>query len=613
MRRALALLLVLLGAAPAAAQDVATHGVSVFGDLKYPAGFKHFDYVNPDAPKGGELRLYGLDSFDTLNPFTLKGVQADFVDLLYDPLMTRALDEPDALYGVVASEAVMPPDKSWIAFRIRPEARFSDGTPITADDAVFTFETLRDKGHPRYRMLYDGVAGVRAVDAHTVRFDFKPGRQRDLPTLLAALPVLSKAYWSKREFERTTLDVPVSSGPYRVAQIEPGRSIVYARDPNYWGRNLPVNVGRHNFDRVRIDYFRDRDIALEAFFAGAYDLREENTSRDWATKYDDKPAIVDGTIKRETLRDHTPSGVQAWFFNLRRERFRDPRVREALGLAFDFTWTNKNLFYGLYKRTSSMFENSDLAAHDPPTPAELKLLEPFRGEVPDEVFTTPYHSPEPANETEFRQNLRKAVGLLRDAGWTVRDGKLRNAKGEPFTLEFLNYEATFSRLINPYIRNLERLGIDATIRVVDVANYINRRQTYDFDAVTERYTMLLTPGVELREYFGSAAADVPGSRNLAGIKDKAVDTLIADVIAAQDRPAMVAAARALDRVLMWRRYSVPQWYSGNIRIAYWDRFSRPKTRPLYDINTIIGTAIDDWWYDAAKAKRVDARLGARTP
>ena len=604
----LAFVLAFFAASSAAAQGIASHGVSVFGDLKYKPGFEHFDYVNTAAPKGGELRLYGLDSFDSLNPFILTGVPADELDRVFDPLMARALDEPDAAYGLVAREAVMPSDKSWIEFHLRPEARFTDGSPITAADAVFTFETLRDKGHPRFRMLYDGVAGVRAPDPHTVRFDFKPGHQRDLPTLLAAMPVLSEAYWGKRDFDRTTMEIPVSSGPYRVAKVDPGRSILYERDPNYWGKTLAVNRGRHNFDRVRIEYFRDRDIALEAFFAGAYDLREENTSRDWATKYDDKPAVIDGTIKRETLRDNTPSGVQAWFFNLRRERFKDRRVREALDLAFDFTWTNKNLFYGLYKRMSSMFENSELAAHELPSKAEFALLEPFRGQVPDEVFDKPYASPVAADEVEFRQNLRKAVGLLHAAGWSVKDGKLRNAKGEPFTIEFLIFESTFQRVINPYIANLKRLGIDASVRVVDIANFINRRQAYDFDAVIERYVMFLTPCVELREYFGSAAADIPGSRNLAGIKDKAVDALIDKVIAAQSRPDLITAVRALDRVLMWSRYSVPQWYSGNQRLAYWDRFSRPAVKPKYDLGII-----DTWWYDDAKAKRGDARLGARKP
>jgi len=435
MRALAAFVLAVLAAGPtAAADDIARHGVSVFGDLKYPADFKQFGYVNPAAPKGGELRLYGLDSFDSLNPYILKGVPADEVERVFDPLMARAMDEPDAFYGLVASEAVMPADKSWIEFRIRPEARFTDGTVITAADAKFTFDTLRQKGHPRYKLIFDGVNEARVVDERTVRFEFKPGHQRDLPTLLAALPVLSKAYWEKREFDRTTLDVPVTSGAYRIARVDPGRSILYERDANYWGKDLAVNRGRHNFDRVRIEYFRDRDIALEAFFGGAYDWREENTARDWSTKYDDKPAVIEGTVKRETVRDHTPSGVQAWFFNQRRERFRDRRVREALDLAFDFAWENKNLFYGLYKRMSSMFENSELAANDKPSPDELALLQPFRGQVPEEVFEKPYASPIAANETEFRAQLRKAVELLREAGWVIKDGKLRNEKGEIFSI-----------------------------------------------------------------------------------------------------------------------------------------------------------------------------------
>ena len=607
--RALAALLVAAAiACPAAAQNTISHGVSVFGDLKYKPDFKHFDYVNPAAPKGGEMRTWGLDTFDNLNPFNLmeERVPLGLMDQAFDPLMARAMDEPDAAYGLIAHSAEMPPDKSWIVFHLRPEARFSDGTPITADDVVFTLETLRTRGHPRYRVVYEGVERATAVDRHTVRFDFKPGRQRDLPTFLADLRPLSRAYWARKAFDRPTMETPVTSGPFKIARVDPGRSIVYQRDPSYWAKDLPVNVGRHNFDRVRVEYFRDRDIALEALFAGEYDWKEENTARDWSTKYDDKPAVIEGLIKRETIRDNRPSGVQAWFFNMRRGKFQDRRVREALDLAFDYTWMNKNLFYGLYKRTSSMYENSELAAHAPPSAAEIALLEPFRGQVPEEVFSKPYTSPEPADERAFRENLRRAVTLLREAGWTIKDGKLRNARGEIFEIEFLLYEASFQRVINPYILNLNRLGIDAKIRIVDVANFITRRQTHDFDVVIERYTQPLTPGVEQRDYFGSAAADVQGSRNIAGIKDKVVDALIDKVIAAEDRASLTTAVRALDRVLMWNRYSIPQWYSGNHRLAYWDRFSRPETKPKYDLGII-----DTWWYDADKARRVDARLGAR--
>jgi microcin C transport system substrate-binding protein len=602
-RASLAVLVLALVPGPAGAG--VSHGLSVFGDLKYAADFKHFEYVNPNAPKGGEIRTYGIDSFDTLNPFLLRGVPPTAVALLFDTLMVRALDEPDAMYGLVAGSVEMPDDKSWIAFRLRPEARFHDGTKVTAEDVVATFELLLDKGHPRFKLLYEGVAGVTAPDAATVRFDFKPGPQRDLPVRLAELPVLSRAYYEKVPFDRTTVEPPLTSGPYRVGRIEPGRRIEYVRVPDWWAKDLAVSRGTYNFDRVRIEYFRDRDVALEGFFAGAYDYREEFTARDWSTKYADKPAVQSGLIVRETLPDNTPSGVQAWFFNLRRERFADRRVREALDLAFDFAWTNQNLFYGLYERTSSMFENSNLAAREPPGPDELALLEPLRGKVPEEVFTTPFKSPVAGDAAKFRAQLRRAAELLRAAGWTVRDGKLRNAKGEAFEIEFLIFESGFQRIINPYIRNLERLGIDAKIRVVDVANFINRRLSYDFDVVIERYVQNLTPGIEQREYWGSQAAAMQGSRNLAGIRDAAVDALIEKVIAAKDRPSLVSATRALDRVLMWNRYSVPQWYKGVHNIAYWNKFSRPAVAARYDL-----PVLETWWYDEAKARALAQRQPA---
>jgi microcin C transport system substrate-binding protein len=370
---------------------------------------------------------------------------------------------------------------------------------------------------------------------------------------------------------------------------------------DYWGRDLPVNRGRYNFATVRWDFFRDRDIAFEAFFAGNYDYREEFTSRDWATKYDDKPAIKSELAVRDTLRDERPSGVQAWFFNLRRDRFKDRRVRAALDLAFDYEWTNKTLFYSLYQRTNSMFENSELAAHDPPSAAELALLEPLRGKVPDEVFVKPYASPVTDGSGNNRDNLREAVKLLAEAGWQIKDGALVNAKGEPFKLEFLLFEASFQRIINPYIANLKRIGIDASIRVVDVANFQKRRQNFDFDVVIERYVQPLTPGVEQRDYFGSAAADVPGSRNLAGIKDPAIDALIEKVMTAESRAALVSAVRALDRVLMWNRYSVPQWYKGSHNIAYWNKYDRPAIKPRFSL-----PVVDTWWYNAEKAAMVAA-------
>ena len=603
IRGALALGAALLAAAAlqtAAANDKARHGISVFGDLKYGPDFKHFDYVNPDAPKGGTFRTWGLDSFDNLNPFILKGVPPQGIGLTFDSLMVRAMDEPDSLYALVAESVELPTDKSWVAFNLNPKARFHDGTPITAADVVFTFEALTKKGHPQYKIIYQGVHKAEALGKHKVRFTFKPGNHRDLPTQLAGLQILSKTYYEKVEFEKTTVTPPLGSGPYRVKSVDPGRFISYERVKDHWARDLPVYKGRFNFDTIRYDYYRDRDVALEALFSGAYDYREEFTSRDWATKYK-TPPVENGLIVRETLPDETPSGVQAWFFNLRREKFKDPRVREAFDLAFDFEWTNKNLFYGLYRRTNSMFENSPLAAREPPSEAELALLKPLRGKVPKDVFTKTYESPVTDGSGRLRANLRKASRLLRAAGWTVKDGKRVDASGKVLDIEFLLFESSFQRIINPYIRNLKRLGVDARIRIVDVANFVQRRQTYDFDVVITRFVQPLTPGVEQRDYFGSAAADVSGSRNLAGIKDPAVDTLIERVMSAADRPSLVTAVRALDRVLMWNHYAVPQWYKGEHNIAYWNKFDRPKVKAKYALGVI-----DTWWYNKQKAEMIEA-------
>lgn len=593
-----------LRAAEPASKDVPvrrSHGLSTFGDLKYGPDFTHFDYTNPGAPKGGQLRLYGIDSFDNLNAYILRGVTPEGIGFITDTLMEPARDEPDALYGRVARAVELPLDRSWVAFELDPRARFQDGTAITADDVAFAFDTVMTKGHPQYRLTLGGVARAEALGPHKVRFVFKQAHERDLPLLVAQMiPVLSRAYYNRVRFDQTTLTPPLGSGPYRISRVEGGRFIVYRRDPKWWARDLPTMRGRFNFDRIRYDYFRDRDIAFEAFFSGAYDFREEFTARNWATQYD-KPAVRAGLVVRETLPDNTPSGVQAFFFNMRRTKFADRRVRAALDYAFDFEWTNKTLFYGLYKRTNSMFENSELAAHAPPTPAELALLEPLRGKVPDEVFTTPFKAPVSDGDGFNRKNLLIAAHLLAAAGWQVKRGKLADARGDPFTIEFLLYESSFERIVNPYIRNLRRLGIEASIRIVDVANYVYRRQVFDFDAVVARFVQPLTPGIEQINYFGSKSADVHGSLNLAGIKDPAVDTLIGDIIAATSRPALVAAVRALDRVLMWNYYSLPQWYNGTHNIAYWNKFDRPVVLPKYDL------AVEDtWWFDSQKAAMIEA-------
>ena len=587
--------------APAFAQAVRTsHGVSVFGDLKYQANFTHFAYVNPDAPKGGTFRLWGLDTFETLNPYILKGQKEVWNALIFDTLMVRAFDEPDALYGLVAAAVELPKDKSWVGFRLRPRARFHDGTPITADDVVFTYRILVEKGHPQFRILFRDVAGAEALGRHHVRFTFKPGFHRDLPVQLAALPVLSKAYYAEHPFDKTTFTPPLSSGPYRIVDVDPGRALTYQLVADYWARDLPVNRGRYNFDRIRIDYYRDRDIAFQAIFAGQYDLREEFTSRSWATQYD-KPPVRKKLMVRETLPDETPSGVQAFFFNLRRDKFKDRLVRRALDLAFDFEWTNKNLFYGQYARTNSMFENSALAAHAPPDAAELALLEPLRGQVPEEVFTKPYAASVTDGSGRIRRELRRATGLLRQAGYLIKDGRLVDGSGNAFTIEFLLFESSFTRIINPYIRNLKRLGIEATIRIVDVANFKVRTDSYDFDVIVRRYVQPLTPGIEQRNFYGSAAADLAGSFNVGGIKDPAVDALIETVVSARTRKALVTAVRALDRLLMWNNYTVLQWYKGAHNLAYWNKFGRPAIKPRF-----ARGVIDTWWYDSEKAAMIEA-------
>ena len=585
-----------------AAEGTVRHGVSAFGDLKYGPDFTHFDYVDPNAPKGGTIKLYGIDSYDSLNPYILKGVPAEGLGLIFETLMTRAEDEPDALYGLIAESIEMPEDRAWAIFTIRPEARWWDGRAITADDVVFSYQTLITDGHPRYRVLYRDFERVEALAANRVRFTFGGAMRRDLPLLAATMPILSRAYWSARDFTETTLEAPLSSGPYRIETVDPGRSLSYRRVVDYWGRDLPVNRGRYNFDVIRYDYYRDRSIAREAFFAGNYDFREEFTSKSWVTGYD-KPPVEAGLIRKEVLPDNTPSGVQAFFFNTRRKKFSDRRVREALNYAFDFEWTNRTLFFGLYDRTTSMFENSELAAKGPPSKAELKLLEPYRDKLPEALFERPFAPPTTTEKRDIRKNLVHASRLLRDAGWRIKAGAARNADGEALTVEFLLFEATMQRIIGPYIQNLERIGVKASIRIVDVANFERRVRDFDYDVIGRRFVMSLTPGVELRNFWTSDYADTPGGPNLSGVHDPVVDALVEKVIAAKSRPEMITAARALDRVLMWGYYIIPNWYKGEHNIAYWDKFDRPALKPKY-----ARGVIDTWWVDAEKARLIAAGI-----
>ena len=597
----LALLAGLLLASASAAADNGKHGLSAFGELKYPPDFKHFEWVNPDAPKGGRLSTIGtaaLTTFDSFNAFILKGDAAQGLGSLFDSLMTRAPDEPDALYGLVALSAEVAPDRGSVVFRLRPEAKFADGSALTADDVVFTFNILKEKGHPMYRVGLKDVVKAEAIDPHTVRYTFTGTETRDLPLAVAGLSILSKAYYATREFDQTTLTPPLGSGPYKIGEFRQGTLVSYKRRDDYWAKDLPVNRGRHNFEEVRYEYYRERTAALENFKAGVLDLREEFTARDWATAYD-IPAIKDGRMLRVVLPDGTPSGAQGYFLNTRRSKLGDIRVRKALDYAFDFEWTNKSIFYGLYQRTESFFENSDMKATGKPGPAELTLLEPFRGQLPAEVFEEPYRPPVSDGSGQDRKLLREAGRLLDEAGWKVKDGKRVNAKGEVFELEFLIVDPSMERVLTPYVKNLQAIGLSPTIRRVDAAQYERRVKSFDFDVVTTRYTLRLTPGVELRNIWGSEAAKTEGSYNLAGISDPVIDALILKVMAAKSREELNAATKALDRVLRAGHYWVPHWFKAAHHVAYWDKYGRPAVKPRYDRGII-----DTWWYDAEKAGKI---------
>jgi microcin C transport system substrate-binding protein len=578
--------------------------LSIFGDLKYPAGFKNFNYVNPDAPKGGRivtLGTSGANTFDSLNQFILKGDKAQGLDTLFDSLMTRANDEPDAMYSLVAETADVAADGLSVTFKLRPEAKFSDGTQITAKDVAASFTLLKEKGAPEYTIALHDVTSAEAIDAATVKYSFKGELTRDLPQIVAGLPILSKAYYDKEKFEETSLKPPLGSGPYKIKDFKPGTYIAYARREDYWAKDLPVNRGRHNFDEVRYDYYRDRNVELEAVKSGGVDFREEFSSVNWATGYG-IPAVKDGRLILDTLPDERPSGAQGYFLNMRRGKFQDSRVREALDLVFDFEWSNKKLFYNLYKRTTSFFENSDMMSSGKPTPEELALLTPFKDKLAPAVFDDPYVPPVTDGSGNNRDNLKKARDLLIAAGYTPGAGNLlRNAKGETLNIEFLDFEAMFERITQPYVENLRRIGIDASLRIIDPAQYERRIKSYDFDITTQRYSLRLTPGIELRNYWSSEAAKIDGTQNLPGIANPVIDALIDKVTAAKSRAELATATRAIDRVLRAGHYWVPHWYKASHTIAFWNKFSRPTVKPKYDPGVL-----DTWWYDSQKAEALAA-------
>ena len=571
------------------------HGLSLFGDLKYGPEFAHFDYVEPAAPKGGTLHMATVSTFSTLNPYTLKGVAAAGSGFPFESLLEGAADEADSAYGLIAQAVILEPSRRWVHFLLRPEARWHDGTPITAADVAFSFEILTTEGDPAYANQLAGVDRVDTGDGGNVVFHLADPDNRKLPQIVGAMPIVSEGYFKDRTFGETTMDPPLGSGPYRIARVDAGRSISYERVPDYWGASLPVNRGRHNFGTVVIDYYRDRTVLVEALKAGEYDFHEEFTSKVWATGYDIS-AVEEGWLVKDVLEDNTPSGVQAFFINTRLPKFQDRRVRQALAYAFDFEWLNKNQFYGTYERMASYFENSELAARDLPSAAELALLEPHRGALPEEVFTQAFVPPATDGSGNNRRNLRAARALLEEAGWVTREGALVNAaSGEPMTIEFLYFEPTFERIYGAFGRSLERLGVAVKLRLVDGAQYEERLKTHDFEVTTLRFSFSLSPGAELNFFFSSATADQAGSPNAAGIKDPVVDALIAEVVAARDRESLVTAARALDRVLLSGHYMIPQWYKGAHHLVYWNKFGRPEVKPRY-----ARGVVDTWWVDREK-------------
>ncbi len=585
---------------------IEAHGLSAFGDLAYAADFQHFSYVDPRAPKGGRFSQIGPDrlynqnflTFNSLNSYILKGDAAQGMELTFATLMARAGDEPDAMYGLGANMVRRSADGLTYQFMMRPEAKFHDGTPLTAQDVAFSLNLLKAQGHPLISQSLRDLIGASADDDAAVTVTFAPKRARDVPLFLAGLPIFSRAYYAARPFDQSTLDIPLGSGPYKVGRFEPGRYIEYERVKDWWGADLPVSRGQNNFDILRFEYYRDRDVGFEGFTAGNYLFREEFTSRIWATRYD-FPAAQDGRVKRDTLPDDTPSGAQGWFINTRRSKFADARLREALNDAFDFEWTNKTIMYGAYERTVSVFQNSDMMAVGKPSPEEVALLEPFRARLPAEIFDEPYSPPVSDGSGQDRALLRKAAQLLQAAGCTIQSGKRVLPSGEPITVEFLIDEPNFQPHHMPFIRNLGLLGIDATLRIVDPVQYRARRDGFDFDITIDRFNFASTPGDSLRSYFSSQAATLKGSNNLAGIADAVVDALIDAIIAAGSRPELVTACRALDRVIRAGRYWIPNWYKASHWIAYWDVFGRPPAQPRY-----FRGIPDTWWYDPQKAAKI---------
>ena len=587
---AFSIILISTGAIAKPLTALSHHGNPRYGQPDKP--FTHFDYANPNAPKGGTLRMAANGTFDSLNAYASKGTAVTGLSLVYDTLMTQSNDEAFSMYPLVAESAEIPNDKRSILFNLNPKARFHDGQSITAEDVRYTFNLLIEKGHPFFGSYYADVSSVSVINDHQVRFNFKTDRNPELPFIMSQLPVLPKHYWEQtdNDFSSASLKIPLGSGPYKITQVDGGRSITYQRVADYWGKDLPVNTGRYNFNEVIYDYYRDEHVALQALKAGAYDLRYETVAKNWATAYD-VPAVHNGELILSTIAKINPAPIQGFGFNLRKPIFQDVRVRKAIGYAMDFEWLNRNLFYNSYVRASSYFNNSGMEATGTPSPDERKLLNPWKHLLPDELFTQPYQLPVSDGSGNIRPNLHKALKLLTAAGWTMSNNQLRNAEGESFNVELLIAQPSMERIALPFKKNLEQMGINLNIRTVDTSQYIQRLRDFDYDMIVVGYGQSASPGNEQTDFWGSAAADTKGSRNYMGIKSPVVDAMIEQVINAHSREELTTAVKALDRVLLWGNYLVPQWYYPFDRIAHSSKLIRPESEPLY--NTDLYT----WWID----------------
>ncbi len=603
---AIAMMITLIAGATRAQDEHITisHGISKFGELKYGPDFTHLDYVNPDAPHGGEFSTWAFGTFDSLNRYITKGTAASSGAIFIESLMAGTADEPDSMYGLLAETIEYPDSREWAIFHLRPEAHFSDGSPVTAQDVVFTHELLMEKGIPAYRAsVGPEIASIEALDDHTVKFTFaNPDPNSNENLLLAAgSSVFSKAYWDNadHDFSESSLEPMLGSGPYLLDSMDVGRQLVYRYDPNYWGADLPINVGQNNFETIRFEYFADSTAAFEAFKSGVFLFRSENSSQKWAQDYD-FPAINDGYIRKEEIYDGNIGAAQGFFFNLRRDKFDDPRVREAIGMAFNFEWSNRALFFGLYRRVDSFWENSELEAKGEIPADELAILSPFREYLRAEVFDEPVYSPPVSSEDQIDRRVIRAAGkLLDEAGWTIQDGVRKNAEGEQLTLEIMNRSPAFDRIINPFIENLELLGIAATNDRIDTSQYVERARNFDFDMMISTYGNSLTPGLGLRQRFGSESAMVP-SRNLVGLQNEGIDQIVELAIAAQSREELNVVIRALDRALRAEHIWVPQWFKDVNTVAYWDVYEYPDpTLSPYALG-----ASSWWWWSEEKAQRL---------